>query len=186
MISGPLTHHCLCATMNPAESSPDLCLARHLSPAGAPLGASSNDDLQDAAVRILARLRSDDAPRISQAYVYQARRTAAIDRTRRVARRRALLEANANALSWRSSPHDPERTLQSRELGRAIDQELQSLCSYRRELLMQFLEGHGISELAAKTGLDRKAVENRVYRSLCALRKRLRDRGLSPRAVLGS
>lgn len=130
------------------------------------------------------RLQSHTPPVLSGAYVRRTTRTTAIDHARQRSRRQRLLDTHAGALRWAATPQDPERQLHAQNIGQAIEEELSRLPGERRELLTLFLDGHGISELAERQGVDRKRVENGVYRSLSAVRKRLRERGLGPESVL--
>jgi RNA polymerase sigma factor (sigma-70 family) len=175
--------------MNSATPSSD-ALLHHLAPIARSLRPKdpsfSQEDLrQDAVVRILSRLQSDQPPTLSRAYVRRAAKTAAIDGARRWSRREALLSTHAGAVQWARGPDDPERQLHSHELGRIIDEELTRLPEPRRDLLMMFLSGHGVSEIAKKKGIDRKRIDNWVYRALSTLRGRLLARGLTPKTVLG-
>lgn len=166
--------------MVPSTRTPATNLLAHLPPR-----TGFQDDIhQDAAVRILVRLQSHAPPILSRAYVRRATGTTAIDHVRRHSRRQRLLDTHAGALRWAAAPADPERQLHARNIGQAIEEELSRLPCERRELLRLFLDGHGISELAEHRGVDRKRVENGVYRSLSTVRKRLRERGLGPDAVL--
>ncbi len=175
--------------MSPITTSPD-ALVRYLEPVARGMrlcssGSSQEDLRQDAAVRILSRLRSDTPPALSSAYVRRAAKTAAIDRARRHTRREALLNAHAKALQWNRGPDDPEQQVHSRRVGRIIDEELARLPEPRRELVLMFLSGQGVSEIAQRKGMARKRVDNWVYRSLSTLRGRLLARGLTPATVLG-
>ncbi|MGH1343655.1 MAG: RNA polymerase sigma factor [Nannocystales bacterium] len=166
--------------MVPSTRAHETVLLRHLAPR-----SGFRDDLyQEVAVRILVRLRSQAPPTLSRAYVRRTARTAAIDGARQHDRRQRLLETHARALRWASDPQDPERQLHARHIKQAIEDELGRLSPERRELLTLFLDGHGITELAGRKGVDRKRVENGVYRSLSKVRKGLRDRGLGPESVL--
>ncbi len=170
--------------MDVATAHSDALLLQHLDAASIP--PMLRDDLrQDTAVRILTRLRSDEPPALSKAYVRRATRTAAIDRARRQSRRQALLDTNASALQWAGTPQDPERRVHARHVGRIIAEELAGLAEPRREVVLLFLSGHGVSAIAERLGLDRKRVDNWVYRSLSTLRRRLMARGLTPDSVLG-
>ncbi len=166
--------------MLPSTTAHETVLLRHLPPR-----SGSRDDLyQDVAVRILVRLRSHTPPALSRAYVRRTTRTTAIDHARQRNRRQRLLDTHARALRWAAAPQDPERQLHARHIKEAIEDELARLPPERRELLTLFLDGHGITELADKKGVDRKRVENGVYRSLSSLRQGLRERGFGPDAVL--
>ncbi len=165
--------------MVPSTRTHETTLLRHLPPRS----GSQSDLYQDVAIRILVRLQSRTPPLLSRAYVRRAARTTAIDHSRQRCRRQRLLEAHAGALRWAATPSDPERLLHAQHIGQAIAEEFARLPPERRELLSLFLDGHGITELADQQGEDRKRVENRVYRSLSIIRKRLRERGLGPETV---
>lgn len=74
----------------------------------------------------------------------------------------------------------------ARQVGQIVREELARLPEQRQELLLRFIAGHGISELANELGLDRKRVDNWVYRALATLRRRLSERGLTQQSVLGA
>jgi RNA polymerase sigma-70 factor (ECF subfamily) len=141
---------------------------------------------QEAAVRILTRLRSSSPPTLSRAYVRRAAKTVAIDRCRREGRRQALLDTHSSAAQWSRGPRDPEVHAHARHVSRIVREELARLPEQRQDLLMRFIAGHGISELANELGLDRKRVDNWVYRSLATLRRRLGERGFTHESVLGA
>ncbi|MCR9164898.1 MAG: RNA polymerase sigma factor [Nannocystaceae bacterium] len=165
--------------------STESLLVEHLDSTSCP-PAFRDEYRQETAVRILTRLRSDSPPTISRAYVRRAARTVAIDRCRREGRRRALLDANTNAAQWNRAPRDPEMQTHARQVGQIVREELARLPEQRQELLLRFIAGHGISELANELGLDRKRVDNWVYRALATLRRRLSERGLTQQSVLGA
>lgn len=171
--------------MDSPIASTESLLVEHLECTRCPL-PFRDETRQEAAVRILTRLRSPSPPTLSRAYVRRATRTVAIDRCRRDGRRRALLEANTNAAQWSRGPRDPEIHVHARKVSRIVREELSRLPEQRQELLLRFIAGHGISELADELGIDRKRVDNWVYRSLATLRRRLGERGLTHESVLGS
>ena len=143
--------------------------------------SSPAEDLQqETAVRVLTRLRSATPPTLSAAYVRTAARNTRTDHLRRQARRRDILERNLSVLGRYDGPPDPETSSCAQELASVVRAQLECLPKGRQEAVLLFLQGYGVSEIAARTGSNRKQVDNLVCRGLAVLRRSLRAQGITP------
>jgi RNA polymerase sigma factor (sigma-70 family) len=138
----------------------------------------AEDLVQDIAVRLSA-LTKAELERIEQpiAFLYQIGRNLWLDRLRgesRAARRdKAWQDACSDHLHGDSlcATPDPETVLAARQKARRLEAQLAALPPRRREAFrLHRLEGLSQSEVAARTGQSRSAVEKHVSGATAAMR----------------
>ncbi|MBO6041279.1 MAG: RNA polymerase sigma factor [Oscillospiraceae bacterium] len=125
-----------------------------------------------------------ERPARLSAWLAKVTRNLAITRLRgRAARKRGggelplLLDELAECLP---GGEDPQRELEKRELGEAVDHFLSALDRKERDLFTaRFFFGAAPGELAERTGLTESAVLNRLRRTRAKLKKRLKEEGLA-------
>lgn len=143
------------------------------------LAICTDDIAQLACLRVHRKLAAQPDRPLTAAYVDRAVRHVVVDVTRRKLRREALASRFEPAAHG-ADPHDPETLLLGHELADRVDAELARLPPARRQVVALYLQGHGVSEIAARLGCDRKRVDNLVHRGLATLRQQLAAEGLSP------
>lgn len=138
----------------------------------------AEDLVQDIAVKVIA-LTSAELQRIEQpiAFLYQVGRNLWLDRLRgasRSARReKAWEEIRADRLHGDSvcATPDPEAALAVRQKAKRLEAQLAALPPKRREAFrLHRLEGLSQSQVAARTGQSRSAVEKHVSGATAAMR----------------
>ena len=143
------------------------------------LSHHADDISQTTCLQLVCRARESHV-RLTPAYVRRAARHAVVDTVRRYDRRDALWTRHQSAAQLHSNPRDPEGELLAGELASAVRKELASLAEPRRRAVSLYLQGHGISEIAAKQAWSRKKADNLVRRGLATVRGALTRQGLSP------
>lgn len=71
----------------------------------------------------------------------------------------------------------PDRELRRRQLGRAIQECLETLIRPRRLAVTLYLQGHRAKKTASLLGWDKKRTENLIYRGRQDLQECLREKG---------
>jgi RNA polymerase sigma-70 factor, ECF subfamily len=120
-----------------------------------------------------------DAP---ASYVYRTALSAAVDLLRR---RRARRETPVNlgrpsgeAVLGESPAADA--TMEGKELGTAIERELDALAPDRSTVVRLHLSGYAREEIAELLGWSEPRTRHLLYRGLADLRERLRAQGIGP------
>ncbi|MEM6992959.1 MAG: RNA polymerase sigma factor [Myxococcota bacterium] len=135
------------------------------------------DICQSAAAQVLARAQRNPETIVTSAYVRRAARNAAIDVVRKESRRREWWLLH-HAQFPTPMPQDPERQLMERQLRHTVATHLHALPDARREVVLLYIEGHGIAEIAQRIGCNRKRADNLVRRGLATLRQALLNEGV--------
>lgn len=120
-----------------------------------------------------------DAP---ASYVYRTALSAAIDLIRRRRARRETpmrLERPSGEARLGESP-SADMSMADRELGEAIDQEIDRLAPDRAAAVRLYLSGYAREEIAELFDWTEPRTRHLLYRGLADLRERLRARGIGP------
>jgi RNA polymerase sigma-70 factor, ECF subfamily len=132
------------------------------------------DMVQETFIRAYHGLATADPDRFG-AWINRILRNLCLDELRSARRRTTSLPAHLKAKS------DPERELDRRELGDAIDVALNALGPTVREaFVMKHVEGLSYDEMAALTGVAVGALKMRVKRARETLQNRLRPMQRDP------
>lgn len=138
------------------------------------------DIVQNALMRVVRILESDEEKRIwAHSYLWKLAftETAAEIRRRRVRREEPM---EPEHLEREPARGDPEQAAASREIGLAIVDCLGGVIESRRRPVLLKLYGFGLTETARLLGLERKRVDNLLYRGLADLRRCLQGKGIRP------
>jgi RNA polymerase sigma factor (sigma-70 family) len=140
--------------------------------------ADLHDDLvQMSAVKIL---RGRGESPMTDAWLRRVAYTVVVDELRRRKRRAEIgMSPSMPDRIVDSGDISPEIRAQGGQLGGVLLDCLQRLGLDRRRAVTLYLQDHGIPEIAALLGWDRKKASNCVYRGLEDLRGHLTERGLS-------
>ncbi|MEM9461407.1 MAG: sigma-70 family RNA polymerase sigma factor [Myxococcota bacterium] len=147
-------------------------------------GAQAEDITQTTRIRLFRRAQQRPAMTFTPSYVRRAARYAVIDAARRQNRNhelRSRYEATV-AVGAVAVTDDPETRLLADEMAQAVAEQVDHLPPARREVVMMYLDGDGVSEIARRLGCPRKRVDNLLYRGLATLRHALAQQGMSPQA----
>ncbi len=142
----------------------------------------SEDIIQAAMIRVMeVRRKSDGDREFTSAYLWKVAYSALIDEIRRLRRRpETPLEEEESYDMFPGGSPNPERMLNSAEMGRGIRECLDRLILPRRRAVTLHLLGHSVPEAARILDWNPKRTENLVYRGLDNLRDCLRSKGLAP------
>ena len=139
---------------------------------------TAEDLVQDIAVRLIA-LTTAELQRIEQpiAFLYQIGRNLWLDRlrgeTRAARREKAWQETSTDRLHGESvsATPDPEAELAVRQKAKRLEAQLAAMPPKRREAFrLHRMEGLSQSQVAARTGQSRSAVEKHVSGATAAMR----------------
>ncbi len=138
---------------------------------------------EDIAHEVLLRLleKAEGKPVWQSSYWRKAAYHAVIDELRRRRSRRedSLDDQESNTEPAAAPIHDPQRQLESAELGAAIGECVKGLRETRRPAVVLFLQGHSAPESAALLNWAVKRLESSLYRGLQDLRDCLTGKGWS-------
>lgn len=147
--------------------------------------AQTDDITQITRIRLFRRAQQRPDMTFTPSYVRRAARYAVIDAARRHRRHHELRSryevTAATTAAAATVTDDPETRLLADEVAQAVAEQLDHLPPARREVVMMYLDGYGVSEIARRLGCPRKRVDNLLYRGLTKLRRALAQRGMSPR-----
>jgi RNA polymerase sigma-70 factor (ECF subfamily) len=114
--------------------------------------------------------------------LYHVATTAALDLLRRRRARRAAdredIDERTELRSEDASPHDD---VEARELASQIDSAIDTLSMDRRVAVRFHLSGYDREDITRMLGWTEARTRNLLYRGLDDLRRRLTDRGITPR-----
>jgi len=138
--------------------------------------ADAQDLVQDtcvAACRNLKELAATDAP---LRWLLRVQQNRFIDGARR-RRNSPVVDAEdaADGALWISELPDPEQLLQQSQDQQLLERAFLQLDAMQRTLLSLRIEGHGLPEFEAITGIDSKLLRKRLYRARLNLARRLAD-----------
>ncbi len=137
--------------------------------------------MQAALVKIMDRERSGaDLGDMGSRYVFKVAYSCLVDEIRRQRRRKMPETSSPAEGTLRSGDADPERQMQSHELGRAIKECLERLAQTRNLAVSLYLQGCNVPQISGRVGWSRKQAENAVYRGLGDMRRCLSDKGVRP------
>jgi RNA polymerase sigma-70 factor (ECF subfamily) len=144
---------------------------------------ASEQDVDDLAGEVLAKLAQNDRPDDLKAYMATASANALADYRRRKARERDLLRrllevtAREDEIPF-DEPRDPSEEGKSNAERGEVEEVLSTLPRAQAQLLrLRFLEGLRMAEVARRVGCSREA----AYKRLQRISKRLRERyGVEP------
>ena len=149
-------------------------------------GAEVDEVAQELRLRLWYLLRSRETPGpIPASYVAKALQSAIVDRLRRRRAHRdgGTLDELALARPDRmaTTPEDPSRIADQRELEDHVEASLGTLAPARRAVVRAWLAGYPQAEIADTMGWTEAKVRNLLYRGLADLRAALRARGVETR-----
>jgi RNA polymerase sigma-70 factor (ECF subfamily) len=148
--------------------------------------ADRRDDLvQTAVMRVMhvtaKRSASGEGNQfLSPSYLYKVAYSVLVDEIRRFRRLRETDLGDEAAGHAATTTEDPERTTESKEIGRGIQGCLARMKRERRLAVTLHLQGHTVVEAARILDWAAKQTENLVYRGLADLRRCLIAKGIRP------
>jgi RNA polymerase sigma-70 factor, ECF subfamily len=147
--------------------------------------ADRRDDLVQAAVMRVMHITSKRSAAgegnafLSPSYLYKVAYSVLVDEIRRF-RRRSETELEDEAGQAVIATGNPERSTESKEIGRGIRACLARLKRERRLAVTLHLQGHTVAEAARILDWAAKQTENLVYRGMADLRGCLLAKGIRP------
>jgi RNA polymerase sigma-70 factor, ECF subfamily len=117
---------------------------------------------------------------LSPSYLYKVAYSVLVDEIRRF-RRLSETDIEEEAVGHAAiATENPERTTESKEIGRGIQGCLARLKQERRLAVTLHLQGHTVTEAARILDWAAKQTENLVYRGMADLRRCLLAKGIRP------
>lgn len=144
------------------------------------LADEGEDLVQEALVSLMRReTKSEEKESFSQSYLMRTAYSKVVDeiRRRRVRREVPMEEEDGDEPSFPDPSLGPDRELRRRQLGRAIQECLETLIRPRRLAVTLYLQGHRAKKTASLLGWDKKRTENLIYRGRQDLQECLREKG---------
>lgn len=142
------------------------------------------DDLvQTCMIRVMdLQKKSEGNHQPSSSYLWKMAHNAMIDEIRKIRRRQevTLTDEEGGERVIPTEAADPEKRMESRQIGEGIRDCLIKLNEARRQAVTLYLQGNTVPESATLLGWTAKKTENLVYRGLQDLRKCLAGKGLEP------
>ena len=148
--------------------------------------ADRRDDLVQAAVMRVMHITAKRSASgegnqfLSPSYLYKVAYSVLVDEIRRFRRLSETDLGDEDADYAAIAAENPERTTESKEIGRGIKGCLARLKRERRLAVTLHLHGHSVVEAARILDWAAKQTENLVYRGLADLRKCLLAKGIRP------
>ena len=137
--------------------------------------AEADDLTQDVLIRMVRTISTFAGDSALATWLYAMTRNAAIDRLRRQRRRRGLLgdPRSVEGLTP-SDPEDPQRRVERRDVGEALETFCAELPSRQREVFdLVELQGRSSAEAAALLGIEPVSVRAHLLKARRRLRSRL-------------
>lgn len=141
-----------------------------------------DDIVQGAMVRVVRAAEIDDERLQTKAYLRRVAHSAILDELR-ISRRRGaeqIEESHVIDESTATSEPGPESHARSVEIASAIRDCLQTLVEARRRVVTLNLLGYGLTEIADLLQVDRKRIDNWLYRGMANLRECLTGKAVLP------
>jgi RNA polymerase sigma-70 factor (ECF subfamily) len=148
--------------------------------------ADRRDDLVQTAVMRVMHITAKRAASgeghhaLSPSYLYKIAYSVLVDEIRRLRRLRETDLGDDGVNRVTVATENPERTVESKEVGRRIQECLRGMKRERRLAVTLRLQGHTIAEAARILDWAVKQTENLVYRGLADLRRCLMAKGIRP------
>lgn len=146
------------------------------------VGADADELLQEVRIRLWRSGGSRERIEgLGASYVYRTAVSAAVDLIRQRRRGPAVVQEERTVSERAVEPrHAPDRALEGRELGAAVEAALRQLAEARRVTVRLHLAGYEREEIAALLGWSEAKTRNLLYRGLNDLRGVLGARGIGP------
>lgn len=146
--------------------------------------AELDEMLQDVRIRLWrARASSERIAASPSSYVYQAARSAALDRVRRRRAQPVLAPVGVEADPRLGSTFDTSRSVEDAELSETVFRAVEGLLDSRRRVVRLHLLGYESREIARMLGWTGAKTRNLLSRGLADLRQRLDEVGVGPGGV---
>jgi RNA polymerase sigma-70 factor (ECF subfamily) len=136
--------------------------------------------MQEVRIRLWrAQGKGEHGPGVGASYVYRTAMSAAVDLLRRRRARRADVTVPVEDAFGAADPAaSPEQSLAATELGRQVEQAIETIHPTRRPVVRMYLAGHPREEIADLMGWSEGKTRNLLYRGLADLRARLTEMGI--------